>query len=1147
MSSDDPPSEVNENYPDFDYNRLQCPPEEWELYDIPDKTHLRNRALDLDTFKKLVKHHTWGFHVVIGERRTKERLLQVLKRIIFNQAPNLRPSWHDFISRNCDAGPRLLRRSYNALQISRNYPNGLPGASIYLPPLPTQHQPQMGMLPSIPSGPLVHMPNQFVPMRAPNYPVLAHGGSNIPPSRQMEFIPAPISDQNQGLEPANLRQFYPQTYTTPQPLAHTFMTPSQSANQPHQPVPSIAQSSPSRNQTMSAASWRSMREPVSVLSTPMAHEVIEVIERAIMGFAYRQLQRHPDSLPVTRPAQSLVASTGAHLTLSTSRSYSTVSHARAVVVGDMAGLRFDPNGCWYPYRGRGPVSSQDTTAVDCAIVVGRLLDAGSTVADRESDINWTSHLSGLENAFLNALNVNWDVLSDTDSVIRREEFRGILLNWFSDKGLSIIPANVWGACTESFKQFHTRYTEQLYPCPCQQATTSSVVQTVTLLAPDFHENDATGVELADLLTRTFQCQQRFQCPQCGTMGANRIERRFNELPWRLAVRPDQRTLLQSHSLRNMTFNYIDGNGSQQQATYRWLGGIYCVLVGREYHFRVYWNDHERGEAETGNIRVYDGTQLSGAIIGGLRASGSQRVPHTWWVGGTPPVIFYEKVVNPEPEVLHAARGAVQGMGDTASRGRLILQHHRGWKPHEHALKGVQSHNTQGTGQERRVTGGRVSRSGFYDQSPSNRPRLQQLQSPLSTGASGERALSFHHPAAYPQRIASAARQTLPQPQVSGHGQRVARMTPQVQPGSRTGAPGFPSNTSCLVPAQRGKYISQENVTLMQNPQQPNLTPGIMSSGGEPPVPCCPSLPEIDFSMGFGPEVSIPELPPSTGPPLVPLGGMEIRPDPMLQNPRTVGPSAATTTEGVPQGMVGAASDVGFDMTMDGRQNTLPSRSRISEDSWASNLEEFLQGQDNSNQHVSCAFFDNLGALRAPDPRATTQLNPEVNPPLQSPFEPAQSQQQLQIGPTGLSTSPLVNHPPAGAGEIDDPEAWAFDFDGASVELPNPVPGATAPATVSAIETAPTAGMSVVNTGSNVLGHMLQDFVGHHEPQLGGADIGMAGQAQGQQGTSTGYYSETMQPSDAPMIGNDGGGTSGEKRKREECPEDGQQSMKKLRQ
>lgn len=86
-------------------------------------------------------------------------------------------------------------------------------------------------------------------------------------------------------------------------------------------------------------------------------------------------------------------------------------------------LEFDVDGNEYAYRGRGPVWSNNSCAFDCAVVLGKLLDAGSTVVDIDrNQLDWRERLTVPEHIFITATNANWDVYSDSQSIAIRDQF-----------------------------------------------------------------------------------------------------------------------------------------------------------------------------------------------------------------------------------------------------------------------------------------------------------------------------------------------------------------------------------------------------------------------------------------------------------------------------------------------------------------------------------------------------------------------------------------------------------------------------------------------------------------------------------------------------------------------------------------------------
>ncbi|KAL1957560.1 hypothetical protein VTO42DRAFT_5787 [Malbranchea cinnamomea] len=650
---DDYSPEYNEKYPNFPLDRLQVPPPEWELYDIPDKTHLRNRALDLATFKKLVRHHTWGFDVVIGERKTKDRLLQVLKRIVYNQEPHLRPTWHEFVSRKCDAGPRLLKRSYNALRISRRFPDGVPGQplrwggngsgsqsqqcqqgqlarqqprgggfgmpmlpgelqSVFTPPVSVGSVPNRGVVPQIPCS----LWGKGLPGTCAGSPGI--DAASVTPDLPSTMMPAYIYDQEPP--PAKSPAAGPGPTRILTPVQICMPTPPQA----HATMPAVQSSPTSRSRT---------------------------------GY---------NPLTATR---------------------GQISHLRLSISGDIPRFTFDPNGSYFPYRGRGPASKGLSDAIDCAIVVGRLLNLSTTAS--------TIDISGVEQAYLDALSVNWDVLSDNQSAERAQEFRNCVGEYMNASGKDFLsplgtinvnsspspltPANVWKLCTRSLSLAQLRYLESVQGCSCQCGTSTRMKKSTRAVSTPYITTDALDAgDLDSSISRFFAYERMTICQHCGAADSVIVRRRFEQLPLHLVIRPDPRVCFASHSADRIELDYMDTHtGAVWKAGYRWLGGIYPVpadqiqnpqpqrhypspsssSLGRYYQqsqqtaFKVLWTDAARGEVDTGALRVYDAGQVSGAIVGGVQLNQlnpnqgrGERVPAKWWAqAGVTPLLFYEKV------------------------------------------------------------------------------------------------------------------------------------------------------------------------------------------------------------------------------------------------------------------------------------------------------------------------------------------------------------------------------------------------------------------------------------------------------------------------------------------------------------------------
>ncbi|KAI4274404.1 MAG: hypothetical protein LQ337_003976 [Flavoplaca oasis] len=139
-----------------------------------------------------------------------------------------------------------------------------------------------------------------------------------------------------------------------------------------------------------------------------------------------------------------------------------------------------------------------------------------------------------------------------------------------------------------------------------------------------------GRELGPLVKR---------CGSCKTPAGRSLSRKIvGALPQRLVVVPGQfvQGLISDATSDHVQFSYWSADG-EQKATYRWLGGVYY----RNHHFRLYWIDGESTYPEP-HVRVYDGRQASGAIVGGIPAfSHNDKVPPSW--SRAPTILYYERV------------------------------------------------------------------------------------------------------------------------------------------------------------------------------------------------------------------------------------------------------------------------------------------------------------------------------------------------------------------------------------------------------------------------------------------------------------------------------------------------------------------------
>lgn len=235
------------------------------------------------------------------------------------------------------------------------------------------------------------------------------------------------------------------------------------------------------------------------------HPVFEAVERAVMQFAYADLERDPTAAPRS-PRPQLLATCEDDLYKSI---VSSVPATSKVAISDtmINGVSFNPTGNLFSYRGRGPIWQNNSCAVDCAIVVGRLLDAGSTVYDRKQP-GWTTRLSRAERAFIDATDANWDVLSRDESTTLRDTLWNVLAEESAAVRVGRFNSvwSVWATATTSIRQFQFSCIETIMYCPCRRAdqapSTSTSFQS-SFVTPPVHPNDKDGVSIQEVISRPF--------------------------------------------------------------------------------------------------------------------------------------------------------------------------------------------------------------------------------------------------------------------------------------------------------------------------------------------------------------------------------------------------------------------------------------------------------------------------------------------------------------------------------------------------------------------------------------------------------------------------------------------------------------------
>lgn len=602
------------NYPLIRLSELPDPPDDWVFLGVTYHGVYKSRKLRRRQVEESVEFHSWGFDMEI-DSITITKGASALWKLFYNQAEQHRPtSYEELLDYTRDAGPRLLSPTIahpNLLPISRYYPH---------PPNP-EAQPSASFV--RPREAVDSLPNSFIEQML--YP--ASGG---------------IMELSEEQTPSDTDA----TDTTDTPL---------------------------RVVNTCACG----RETVDIPDAS-ARTVIEAVERTIMQFANPAVERHSSAAPRDVPPTTITAEDASDMSRAIIASFPAVARLKLSVDPlNPTRLFFDAHcGQEYPYRGRGPVWNNNSSAIDCVIVAGRLLDAGSTVIDRARD-GWDQHLNPVQRAFIEATDINWDTCSTELSCALRDRFWEIVATHTQDVHVGRTGPlwSIWNATTATFAQFSYVFDEETIFCPCMKRDPARVIRgsNSCVFCPSRADHTA-PIPLQDVLSRVFAARYTADCHRCGASDAIDQRRIFRQLPARLVVSLDGAEPIHNHTV-DMTFAYVDADGENRTAMYRWLGGIYCL----EDHFRLYWTEARPGEADPGTVAVYDSTMCNGAIVGCVaQAHPNDKVPDVWWRGRPVPLLFYERVENPSAAVLNLAAQAASNMVDADRNGRNLLQEHVSW-------------------------------------------------------------------------------------------------------------------------------------------------------------------------------------------------------------------------------------------------------------------------------------------------------------------------------------------------------------------------------------------------------------------------------------------------------------------------------------
>ncbi|KAJ5308638.1 hypothetical protein PENANT_c053G05429 [Penicillium antarcticum] len=692
------PPEPSEKY---DLMALEDPPEDWKFLTrtLTTMSQSKGREIGIGQIDVVMKHYFWGIHydkqlVTLHYTRKRRNIIDLKKmlwKLFYYMQEQHRPkSWTELFNFNRDSGPRLMKYNLEPrpAPVSRWYRN-LPHIDVAL--LPEYQRPSDAHVETsdaylqqfLFSADTYVEPPQSIPRLITNngpvseQEVFERLQEFLEPADSPLFEPLLQYDQGNLAAPESShkrrRVLSPgaPAYTGPKPIGSGSEDPIYAAPIRQYDDPIFADPSHSPLFKTAPVGYQQINTLVDT-ALSLAYDprnVAEVIERALVKIAYNDLERDPSAPTRTVPAPQLTARSIGDLFNAQLGTFNNISNVRL----DPVTFSWDPNGLVYPLRGRGPIWSGNSCSIDAVIAVGILIDAGCTKIDRCN--NRQAGFKDIEKAFIETINVSWDVLDEHNSRVQRDMFFQKFCDTYPSMkmGAPIPPWVVWAEGTKSFSQFRFYYAERIVPCRCTRTSAFVISHQGSCVMPAYLKGDEKGIEVSKLLERCFYSRKESKCTSCG--GNNiRSERKVGQLPLRLTMTFDGRTKVLDHT-KDIEFQYVGYGDRVQKARYRWLGGVYIY----QGHARVYWTDTKRGEYDTGNICMYDGQLNHGLIVGGIPGyNKNNRVPIEWCQGGAIPLVFYERIMSPAKDVLKAAVETVQDMTLLKSQDKELLQNHVPW-------------------------------------------------------------------------------------------------------------------------------------------------------------------------------------------------------------------------------------------------------------------------------------------------------------------------------------------------------------------------------------------------------------------------------------------------------------------------------------
>lgn len=344
----------------------------------------------------------------------------------------------------------------------------------------------------------------------------------------------------------------------------------------------------------------------------------------------------------------------------------------------------------YPCRERGPACTEfepaSNSKFDCIMMAGKFLDAGITKIDLE---NLHSHGGQETNAhrnFLNMIQADWKQGNGTRNSEARLYFHRLLIDLQAKDFRDLMFKSTF--LRPQFNHTISRTircdNDHDMPTPLNAATAS-------LLSFDgpYTKDNGTVVTMREVLQSFFPQQEppqiysQIEDHACTVKACEGIPNKTiirRSMPLRMAVSLSSRLSPLEHTSNDIRIKFHDDakGGAEDVAVYRWIGGVYADTQIEESmtRYRVYWTDSLRGGKPSETISIYDPLQANGQVIEGVfPASQNEPIPSGWWQDKFKPVLFYERVFNPDLLDITLAAAILGDMKHASDNSQYILQLH----------------------------------------------------------------------------------------------------------------------------------------------------------------------------------------------------------------------------------------------------------------------------------------------------------------------------------------------------------------------------------------------------------------------------------------------------------------------------------------